>query len=263
MSDKWNGVPLNPEQRRWHWLSWQGEEPGLYEWVGQYWIMGGGNPPLDYVAEHFTYLGPSLTPAEVDARVKDALKWRDAINAALTNWLCPIEDHETPADAMQRLIRLEVMAALDPAVSKSAADLVAAARKEWLAELNHDTDALMEAARDSALAECIAACDAIVYSYRVGLPEKHKDRPGGIPYSWKEMWENSAEIAEDIIADIRVLSDTPPGTMSGQLAKQDLRAADCIKQWPECESGAYDPRCCRFPKSCSCESGELKGEGND
>ena len=91
--------------------------------------------------------------AEVDARVKDALKWRDAINAALTNWLSPIEDHETPADALQRLIRLEVMAALDPAVSQSAADLVAAARKEWLAELNHDTDALMEAARDSALEE--------------------------------------------------------------------------------------------------------------
>jgi hypothetical protein len=169
MSDKWNGVPLNPEQRRWHWLSWQGEEPGLYEWVGQYWIMGGGNPPLDYVAEHFTYLGPSLTPAEVDARVKDALKWRDAINAALTNWLCPIEDHETPADAMQRLIRLEVMAALDPAVSKSAADLVAAARKEWLAELNHDTDALMEAARQSALAEAARRLEE--------LHKNHKYKP--------------------------------------------------------------------------------------
>jgi hypothetical protein len=88
---------------------------------------------------------------------------------------------------------------------------IAAAHKEWLAELNHDTDALMEAARDSALAECIAACEAVVRLYRVELPEQQKDRPGGIPYSWKEMWENSAEIAEDIIADIRALSDTPPG----------------------------------------------------
>jgi hypothetical protein len=61
-----------------------------------------------------------------------ALKWRDAINAALTNWLSPIEDHETPKDALQRLIRLEVMAALDPAVSKSAADLVAKARRDAL-----------------------------------------------------------------------------------------------------------------------------------
>lgn len=26
----------------------------------------------------------------------------------------------------------------------------------------------------------------------------------------------------------------------------------CVKAWPECETGMYDPRCCRFPKSCSC-----------
>jgi histone H3/H4 len=78
----------------------------------------------------------------IDAQIASALKWRDAINDALTNWLSPIEDHEAPADALQRLIRLEVMAALDPKVSQSAADLVAAARKEWLEELNHDTDAL-------------------------------------------------------------------------------------------------------------------------
>jgi hypothetical protein len=71
------------------------------------------------------------------------------------------------------------------------------------------------------------------------------------------------EAFKALAAAIQGLSDAPPGTMSGQLAKQDLRAADCIKQWPECESGAYDPRCCRFPKSCSCESGALKGEGND
>jgi hypothetical protein len=175
-------------------------------------------------AKEWRYLRPcsldDLTRAEVDARVADALKWRDAINDALTNWLSPIEDHETPADALQRLIRLEVMAALDPAVSKSAADLVAAAHKQWLAELNHDTDALMEAARQSALAECIAACEAVVRLYRVELPEKQKDRPGGIPYSWKEMWENSAEIAEDIIADIRALSDTPPGTYASEAEQE-------------------------------------------
>jgi len=26
----------------------------------------------------------------------------------------------------------------------------------------------------------------------------------------------------------------------------------CVERWPECVSGEYDPRCCRFPKSCSC-----------
>lgn len=29
-----------------------------------------------------------------------------------------------------------------------------------------------------------------------------------------------------------------------------LRA--CVEAWPECEEGKYDPRCCRFPKNCSC-----------
>jgi hypothetical protein len=31
----------------------------------------------------------------------------------------------------------------------------------------------------------------------------------------------------------------------------DTRDPECVKKWPECESMAYDPRCCRFPKSCS------------
>jgi hypothetical protein len=25
----------------------------------------------------------------------------------------------------------------------------------------------------------------------------------------------------------------------------------CVDRWPEAQEGAYDPRCCRFPKSCS------------
>jgi hypothetical protein len=75
--------------------------------------------------------------------------------------------------------------------------------------------------------------------------------------------ECAARAAREIAAAIRALSDAPSGMVLGQLAKQDLRSPDCIKQWPECESGAYDPRCCRFPKSCSCESGALKGEDND
>jgi len=33
---------------------------------------------------------------------------------------------------------------------------------------------------------------------------------------------------------------------------QDGRYPDCVERWPECFLGGYDPRCCRFPKSCSC-----------
>lgn len=39
-----------------------------------------------------------------------------------------------------------------------------------------------------------------------------------------------------------------------ELTQEDLyqrRLKGCVEQWPECESGLYDPRCCRFPKSCS------------
>jgi len=31
-----------------------------------------------------------------------------------------------------------------------------------------------------------------------------------------------------------------------------FRLKSCVEQWPDCEEGMYDPRCCRFPKSCSC-----------
>lgn len=30
------------------------------------------------------------------------------------------------------------------------------------------------------------------------------------------------------------------------------RLKSCVATWPDCEEGKYDPRCCRFPKSCSC-----------
>lgn len=39
-----------------------------------------------------------------------------------------------------------------------------------------------------------------------------------------------------------------------ELTQEDLyqrRLKACVEKWPECESGYYDPRCCRFPKSCS------------
>jgi len=32
----------------------------------------------------------------------------------------------------------------------------------------------------------------------------------------------------------------------------DTRDPECVERWPDCHSGGYDPRCCRFPKSCSC-----------
>jgi hypothetical protein len=33
----------------------------------------------------------------------------------------------------------------------------------------------------------------------------------------------------------------------------DERDPECVANWPDCYEGGYDPSCCRFPKSCSCE----------
>jgi hypothetical protein len=44
----------------------------------------------------------------------------------------------------------------------------------------------------------------------------------------------------------------------GSSGEAESRDPGCIERWPECESGGYDPRCCRFPKSCSCASGEAE-----
>ena len=33
---------------------------------------------------------------------------------------------------------------------------------------------------------------------------------------------------------------------------RETRRPECIANWPECENGTYHPKCCRFPKSCSC-----------
>ena len=62
----------------------------------------------------------------------------------------------------------------------------------------------------------------------------------GPPDWWKSPVLSAAQAALDA-----ALSPPAPGD-------SDNRDHECVQQWPECEDGAYDPRCCRFPKSCSC-----------
>ena len=61
-------------------------------------------------------------------------RWRGAINDALSGWMHPILDDEAPKDALQRLIRFEVMVNMDPETSEHVADLVHAARREGMEE---------------------------------------------------------------------------------------------------------------------------------
>lgn len=38
---------------------------------------------------------------------------------------------------------------------------------------------------------------------------------------------------------------------TGGTAEPLRRLRACVEAWPECYTFGYDPRCCRFPKSCS------------
>jgi hypothetical protein len=54
---------------------------------------------------------------------------------------------------------------------------IAAVHKEWLAELNHDTDALMEQARQSALEEAAQDMDCACPQRAAVLAKLEKDGP--------------------------------------------------------------------------------------
>jgi hypothetical protein len=154
------GVPLNPEQSRWHWLKTPDGLEVPYEWraAGEcergrwpaYWVSVDAD---DWQPAECTYLGPCLTPGEVGARVKEAvdlgrdnatrdldpqiamlIPWQTAIEDALSNWCDAVADDETPKDALRHLIQIEMDAALDPKVSQAAADLVAKAKRDALEE---------------------------------------------------------------------------------------------------------------------------------
>jgi hypothetical protein len=38
----------------------------------------------------------------------------------------------------------------------------------------------------------------------------------------------------------------------------DERDPACVEAWEDCEDFAYDPKCCRFPKSCSAGSRRME-----
>ena len=69
-----------------------------------------------------------------DAWMAQKHAWQEAIEDALLNWCDAPSEDEAPKDALRRLIQHEITAALDPAVSQTAADLVHAARREGMEE---------------------------------------------------------------------------------------------------------------------------------
>jgi len=152
------GVPLNPEEERHHSILTPDGEIAVYLWrpAGECergrWPSAWIHDDDDWDPREGTYLGPVLTPAEVDARI-------------------------------------------------------AAAHKEWLAELNHDTDALMEAARDSALEEAARVAEGKVYKERYRTWPWWLNRDGSEGNRSND--SDIVEHADKIAAAIRALSDTP------------------------------------------------------
>jgi hypothetical protein len=141
------GVPLNPERDGWHWLVC----PLKHDVFPRFWRAAGEAQNCRWTAKWLysrndwnpkkcTYLGPALTPAELESRFSEAMKWRTAIYDALTEWHDPPRDDETPKAALRRLVHTEILAVLDPAVSRPAADLVAKARRDALEEAAEEMD---------------------------------------------------------------------------------------------------------------------------
>jgi hypothetical protein len=67
------GVPMNPEQSRWHWLCAKLGDPEPFYWNGNFW-PGPDQWSTITFSQSTSYLGPCLTPAEVDARIATARK---------------------------------------------------------------------------------------------------------------------------------------------------------------------------------------------
>lgn len=84
------GVPLNPDQEGWHWVQRVDngfvQNPRVILWTDDWtsrqfsWDAIGYEADERKLGRDFRYLGPCFTPAEVDARVKQAK--RDALEEA-------------------------------------------------------------------------------------------------------------------------------------------------------------------------------------
>lgn len=70
----------------------------------------------------------------------------------------------------------------------------------------------------------------------------------------RDAWRGGAHHALMALDSHRAASQEYPFITlnDGTLARMSDRINDyCAEAWPEAHSGGYDPRCCRFPKSCS------------
>ena len=129
------GVPLNPEKTGWHWLSGVLERPAAFEWLAhkQAWLFHRAQPEDQAMVPpafgSWTYLGPALTPAEVEARVKQAR--RDALKeAALAAENEPEPEGDPPPELHGRSVKNIAIASVRATKRSIAAAIRALGEKE-------------------------------------------------------------------------------------------------------------------------------------
>ena len=76
MSEKWNGIPDNPDQDGWHWIGFESRVEPHYWFAAKFKHLGGvayweksgmpnlppGQSPFPFPLEHVEYLGPAVPP---------------------------------------------------------------------------------------------------------------------------------------------------------------------------------------------------------
>jgi hypothetical protein len=137
MSDKWDGVPLNPELNRFHWLLRKGEQwPEAWRWnpdadgcgteYSGAWAESEGDGQPEGMAKWYRYLGPCFTPVEVDARVSEARRVAlfDAHQRALLyantshhHGSLPVNPHECAAQVAMEIA--SSITGIDPDIRKA------------------------------------------------------------------------------------------------------------------------------------------------
>jgi hypothetical protein len=73
MTDAWDGRPQNPEREGWHWVQHRDNAPEVLNWSPlRDWHYEGDWVYPGFIGQNYRYIGPCLTPAEIEARVAQA-----------------------------------------------------------------------------------------------------------------------------------------------------------------------------------------------
>jgi hypothetical protein len=71
-----------------------------------------------------------------------------------------------------------------------------------------------------------------------------------VNHTWESVEAAVTKVLELVERDYHVFR-RPTAEQIAALPKPKRRLRECVEAWPAAETGGYDPRCCRWPKSCS------------